>query len=189
MAHGDVAPGALPSKPESHSERVQLPPSATWRCRHPPDGPPAPSFRSPRWEGTHRHSLESSGAAVPAGLTATHMHAHIHTCTRRHDTWPRAHTCTHTHTYTHTRGHTHAYTHGGMHTTGSRTWVWAHTPRCVPVLPCTHRHAYTRARVSHAHTRVTCTHSCGQRLPRVRLGGDGSACPAGRYSRQWGLGS
>lgn len=169
MAHGDVAPGALLSEPESHSERVQLPPL------QPPGDVITPSvcldpifplgatglaqLSLPAAGGGVAHTAESSVARWPH----TQGHTRMHTPPRA---W--AHGSVHTHDHI----HAHVYTHTRIHTHTSHRGVGTRPP-------CTHTRVHTSV---HTWTQHVCTRECAhrhsreRRLPQVQLGRDRLAC-------------
>lgn len=160
MAHGDVAPGASPSKPESHSERVQLLPFSHLEMQSPrlprsylpARSPwPAPSFHPPR--------RPDSRPQNPGGLSAL-LHRRPHTRVR----------ITYTRTHTHARTACGAHscipcTHRGVGTCSMHIHAGTYKPPCIQMhvhtCACTHRctlmHTSRMGTRPHAHTH-TCTH-------------------------------
>lgn len=179
MAHGDVAPGASPSKPESHSERVQLLPFSHLEMQSPrlprsylpARSPwPAPSFHPPRRPDSRPQNPGGLSALlsrrphtrVRITYTRTRMHAphvghtrayHVHT-----GVWARA-PCIYTQAHTSPHAFRCMYTrvraHIGAHSCTLPAWAWAHGP--------THTHV-------HAHTYTSCTHVCTHKHRAVSRG-------------------
>lgn len=138
MAHGDVAPGALLSEPESHSEPVQLPP-----LQPPGDGITPSVWLDPIFPlgatGLAQLSLPAAGGGVTPRSRERldgHTHTGTHACTP--PAWPYAYTCARTHVRARTYTHPHT-THGRGHTAPVHIHTCAHTRTHVCTRECTHR--------------------------------------------------
>lgn len=163
MAHGDVAPGASPSKPESHSERVQLLPFSHLEMQSPrlprsylpARSPwPAPSFHPPRRPDSRPQSR------IRGGCQPYCIDGHTHVCASR----------THARTRMHAPhvGHARAYrVHTGVGTCSLHIHAGTYKPPCIQMhvhtCACTRRCTLMHtSRMGmgtrpHAHTRA-CTH-------------------------------